>query len=158
MAKHSSDADQLRSAPDAEDRGAGRAEGTDPLETVLSAERLQVATELVPSRIARLQKVIVTEQRTITVEVRHEEARLVYEELPVGGLPDDRASQLPEALPDLVLHEEQIQLVTRTVPVERVRAVVERVTEQRTVSGQVRAERMEVQGDSPAAAAGNAQD
>jgi uncharacterized protein (TIGR02271 family) len=150
MAKHSSDGEPLRSAPGTENDGAGLGEGTDAIEAVLSAERLQVATEQVPSRIARLQKVIVTEQRTITVEVRHEEARLVYEDLPAGGLADDRLSQLPEALPELVLHEEQIQVTTRTVPVERVRAVVGQVTEQRTVSGQVRAERVEVQGADPA--------
>src|ERR1700712_3839552 len=119
MAKHSSDAAQPRSTSDSGLQEPDRAEGTDVVEAVLHAERLQVATEQVPSRVARLQKVIVTEQRTITVEVRHEEARLVYEDLPAGGLPDDRLSELPDALPELVLHEEQIQVMTRTMPVER---------------------------------------
>lgn len=149
MAKHSSDAERRNSTADTGSRVDGPGGETDAIEAVLSAERLQVGTEQVPSRVARLQKVIVTEQRTITVEVRHEEARLVYDDLPAGGVDDDRPARLPEALPELVLHEEQIQLTTRIVPVERVRAIVERVTEQRTVSGQVRAERVEVQQASP---------
>jgi stress response protein YsnF len=78
MAKHSSDAESLRSTT------GEAAEPVDAIDTVLSAERLQVGRERVPTRIARLQKFIVTEQRTITVEVRHEEARLVYEDLPAG--------------------------------------------------------------------------
>jgi hypothetical protein len=44
MAKHSSDAESLRSTPDAEGRAAAHGEETESIEAVLSAERLQVAT------------------------------------------------------------------------------------------------------------------
>jgi uncharacterized protein (TIGR02271 family) len=145
MAKHSSDAESLRSTT------GEAAEPVDAIDTVLSAERLQVGRERVPTRIARLQKFIVTEQRTITVEVRHEEARLVYEDLPAGEDAAGLLSRRTESAPELVLHEEQIQVTTRIVPVERVRAVVEQVTEQREVSGEVRVERVEVQGATPTA-------
>jgi uncharacterized protein (TIGR02271 family) len=145
MAKHSSDAESLRSTT------GEAAEPVDAIDTVLSAERLQVGRERVPTRIARLQKFIVTEQRTITVEVRHEEARLVYEDLPAGEDAAALLSRRTESAPELVLHEEQIQVTTRIVPVERVRAVVEQVTEQREVSGDVRVERVEVQGATPRA-------
>jgi len=143
MAKHSSDAESLRSTT------GEAAEPVDAIDTVLSAERLQVGRERVPTRIARLQKFIVTEQRTITVEVRHEEARLVYEDLPAGEDAAALLSRRAESAPELVLHEEQIQVTTRIVPVERVRAVVEQVTQQREVSGEVRVERVEVQGATP---------
>lgn len=143
MAKHSSDAESLRSAPGEE------AGPVDAIDTVLSAERLQVGRERVPTRIARLQKFIVTEQRTITVEVRHEEARLVYEDVPAGADAAELLSRRTDSAPELVLHEEQIQVTTRVVPVERVRAVVERITEHQEVSGEVRVERVEVQGVTP---------
>jgi uncharacterized protein (TIGR02271 family) len=143
MAKHSSDAESLRST-------SGDAAGSvDAIDTVLSAERLQVGRERVPTRIARLQKFIVTEQRTITVEVRHEEARLVYEDVPAGEDAAALLSRRTGSAPELVLHEEQIQVTTRVVPVERVRAVVEQVTERREVTGEVRVERAEVQGATP---------
>lgn len=148
MAKHSSDAEPLRS-PAGADAGSTDARGTDAIETVLSAERLQVGRERVPTRIARLQKFIVTEQRTITVEVRHEEARLVYEDVPAGEDAAALLSRRTETAPELVLHEEQIQVTTRVVPVERVRAVVERITEHREVSGEVAVERIEVDGATP---------
>ena len=144
MAKHSSDAESFRSTSD----GAA-VSGEDAIETVLSAERLRVGQERVPTRIARLQKFIVTEQRTITVEVRHEEARLVYEDLPAGADAAALLSRRVDDAPELMLYEEQIQVTTRTVPVERVRAVVERITEHREVTGEVRAERVDVQGVTP---------
>ena len=143
MAKHSSDAESLRSAPGEE------AGPVDAIDTVLSAERLQVGRERVPTRIARLQKFIVTEQRTITVEVRHEEARLVYEDVPAGEDATALLSRRTDDVPELVLHEERIEVTTRVVPVERVRAVVERITEHQEVSGEVRVERVEVQGVTP---------
>lgn len=141
MAKHSSDAVPPRTAP--------LDDPADAVETVRSEERLLVGRERVPVRIARLQKVVVTEQRTITVEVRHEEARLVYEDLPAGGLPEERSARLADALPELVLSEEQIRVTTVTVPVERVRAVIETVAGEQVVTGEVRVERVELERSAP---------
>lgn len=134
MAKHSVD----------DDRSGER---TGAAETIRSEERLLVGRQRVPSRIARVEKHIVTEQRTITVEVRHEEVRVVYEDLPEDL--DGRGLEGPRELPELVLHEERIEVVTRTVPVERVRPVIVPVTEQREVTGDVRLERVEIERSIP---------
>lgn len=116
----------------------------DTAEMIRSEERLRVGRQRVPVRVAKLQKFIVTEQRTITVEVRHEEVRVVYEDLPEGVAPAGGADARG-GLPELVLHEEQIQVTRVAVPVERVRPVIETVTEYREVTGTLRAERIEVE-------------
>ena len=104
----------------------------------LSEERLDVATRVVPTGRAVLRRRIVTERRTIEVEVRREEA--VLELLPLDGTEPSGASHL--ALPELVLHEEQVVVVRRIVPVERVRLQVTPVTEQQQVVDDVRRERL----------------
>lgn len=108
---------------------------------VRSEERMHVRTKQVPARVARLEKFIVTEQRTITVDVRHEEVRLVYDDLSADRNALDTAEPT-RALPEFVLSEEQVEVRTVTVPVERVRLVVETVTEQREVTEAVRSERI----------------
>lgn len=107
---------------------------------IRSEERLRARTEQVPARVARLEKFIVTEQRTITVDVRHEEVRLVYDDLPSGRHVDQVVA--PRRLPEFVLSEERVEVRTVIVPVERVRLVVESVMEQREVAEAVRSERI----------------
>lgn len=106
-----------------------------------SEERLRITTERVPVARAVLRKVIVVEQRTITVEVAHEEVRLETVPLEQDG---DAAGGAHLALPELVLHEEQLVVTKRIVPVERVRPIVVAVAEERTVSEPVRIERISV--------------
>lgn len=113
---------------------------------IRSEERLDVTTRRVPTGRAVLRKVIVVEQRTITVDVAHEEVRL--EQLPLDEEADDgteatRGSHL--ALPELVLHEEQIVVTKRTVPVERVRVEIATVEEDRTVAADLRREVVDVE-------------
>ena len=100
--------------------------GPDAAEVVRAEEQVRVDVERVPVRRARLQRYVVTEQRTFTVDVRREEVRLVYEDLsPADGSLDASAE---EEMPAVVLREERIELTRTVVPVERVRLVKERVT------------------------------
>jgi len=107
-------------------------------------ERLRAGVETVPLERVRLEKRIVEEQRTVTVTVRREEVRLVREALD----PDDTAAldQVHGDVPELVLHEERVEVTTRVVPVERVRLRRDRVTRDEVVSGEVRSERIRVEG------------
>ena len=125
-----SDADQTVPQPS----GSGRQDDW----MTLSEERLDVSTRIVPTGRAVLRRRIVTERRTIEVEVRREEA--VLEVLPADGTEPSGASHL--ALPELVLHEEQVVVTKRIVPVERVRLQVTPVTEQQQVVDDVRREQL----------------
>ncbi|MBW4041929.1 MAG: PRC and DUF2382 domain-containing protein [Acidobacteria bacterium] len=105
-------------------------------------ERLHIGTERVPRTRVRLRKVVVTEQRTVDVPVRHEEYRLIREPITdadpvVDGVigPDEQ---------EVVLYEERVVVTTEVVPVERIRLVKEEVVETREVSGSVRLERIEL--------------
>ena len=128
--------------PQQSDLPPGTASADEQVVMIRSEERLRPRTELVPTRTARLEKYVVTEQRTITVEVRHEEVRLVYDDLPTGAHaagPQDAASR---RAPEFVLSEERVEVRKVVVPVERVRLVVDTVTEQREVTDSVRSERI----------------
>ncbi len=101
-----------------------------------------------PRTRIRLKKVVVVEQRTVTVPVRREEYRLIREPItdgePVaGGVigPDEQ---------EVVLYEERVVVTTEVVPVERIRLVKEEVVESREVSGQVRRERIDLEDDGAA--------
>ena len=109
-----------------------------------SEERLTVSTERQQVGRARLRKYIVTENQTVTVPVRREEVRLERE--PITGDNVGEASDGPditEAEAQLTLHAERPVITTETVPVERVRIGKETVTEQETVTGEVRKEQIE---------------
>jgi uncharacterized protein (TIGR02271 family) len=87
----------------------------------------------------RLHKYVVTEEQQVTVPVRHEEVRVERE--PVRG---DERGRIGEDDQEVVLHAERPVVQTEAVPVEKVRLSTETVTEQRTVRGKVRKERIEV--------------
>jgi uncharacterized protein (TIGR02271 family) len=113
-----------------------------------SEERLTVGIEEQPAGKARLRKHVVTEYVTTTVPVRHEELRLeriALDESDTGqaGITLQHA-QLGEAEHEVILYAERPVVTTETVPVERVRLGKQGVTEQRTVSGEVRKERIEL--------------
>ncbi len=107
-----------------------------------SAERLHIETERVPRSRVRLRKVVVTEQRTVTVPLRREEYRIVREPIvdaaPVAGAVLGGEEQ------EVVLYEERVVVTTEVVPVERIRLVKEEVVDTRQVSGEVRRERIEL--------------
>ena len=113
-----------------------------------SEERLDVGTTSQEAGRARLRKYVVTEQETHTVPVRKEKA--VLETEPITDANADEALSGPEISEDeheVVLREERPVVETRTEPVERVRLGTESVTEEETVTGDVRKERIEAEGD-----------
>jgi len=123
-------------------------------EVVRSEERLLVGTVRDPVERVRLSRRIVTELRRVEVEIRREE--LVVER---DVIADVRAVAGPGAVgtsdggwpaPDdlvIVLSEEVPIITMHTQPYERVRVRVERVTEQRAVTEQVRREEVVVDDD-----------
>jgi len=123
---------------------------TDDAMTV-SEEQLQVGTERREAGRARLRKYVVTENVTQTVPVQREEVRLEREPITDANVGDATAGPaISEEEHEVVLHEERPVVQKETVPVERVRLDTDTVTEQETVSDEVRKERVEVDGDTVA--------
>ncbi len=111
----------------------------------LSEEQLSVSTRPVATERVRLRKRVVTEEVTVTVPVRREQ--LVIEREPVT---DDEVGEHVGGT-DFVDRDEEIVLYAEVPVVEKVVRPVERVrlgtrvaTEQRTVSGEVRNERADL--------------
>ena len=109
---------------------------------ILSEERVNVGTETHESGRVRLRKYVVTENVTKTVPVQHEEVRV--ERVPLdddgsrGGHIDDDGSEV-----EVTLHEETPVVDKDTVAVEEVRLGKETVTDQETVSTEVRKEQVD---------------
>jgi stress response protein YsnF len=144
----------------------------DSVEVVRSEEQLRVGTRSEVSGRVRLVKRVVTEERTVTVTLRHEE--LVVEHLPAeedegapgavtvlpDGAPQDgpRTEAAGEPTLELLLCDEELEVVTRVVPRERVRVYVDSVVEVVEVRDDVQREVVDVEGAAspvdPAAAGG----
>jgi len=110
-----------------------------------SEEELRVGTARRERGRARLRKYVVTEQVQQTVPVQREEVRVERE--PVTDANVDRATDGP-AISDeeheVVLHEEEVVTEKRAVPKERVRMSKDTVTDEETISEDVRKEQIEV--------------
>jgi uncharacterized protein (TIGR02271 family) len=133
----------------AEDRGPTTGRGTDDAMT-RSEEQLRVRTERETVGRARLRKYVVTENVEVTVPVRREVVRVEQEPV-AGGDPASRDAAGPDTgvpveddVTEVVLHAERPVVTTETVPVERVRLAKQTFTEDRTVTGDVRKERIDV--------------
>ncbi|MGA1811107.1 YsnF/AvaK domain-containing protein [Frondihabitans sp. 4ASC-45] len=107
-------------------------------------ERLSVSTFSVPRERVRVKKVIVTEERTVTVTVRREELRFTREPLGENGYQELPRSTAETRDLDIVLHEEQIVIATEVVPVERVRIRVNTLVDDVRVTGDVLKERVDL--------------
>lgn len=109
---------------------------------IRSEEQLNVRTRRVPSGRVRLEKFVVTETRTITVEVSHEETRLIHLDSTdvegSGTAVDDDSDRW------LILSEEQVVVTKVVVPRERIRLQRNTIVEDRQVTEQVRHERIDV--------------
>ncbi|MFF5970192.1 DUF2382 domain-containing protein [Streptomyces sp. NPDC012769] len=133
----------------AEDMGTartGRSVGDDAM--TRSEEQMHVGIERVETGHVRLRKYIVTEDVQQTVPVRHEEVRVERE--PITEANREQAlsgPEIAEAEHEVILHEERPVVETKAVPVERVRLRTDEVTDEETVSGRIRKERIEVEGD-----------
>lgn len=117
---------------------------------VRSEERLHVGTDRVVAGYARLEKFTVTESQTITVEVTHEEVRLV--QTAAADEPPNQQKPASSPLPVdggrwMVLSREEVVVTKRIVPVERVRLEVYPVTQQQEVTEQVRKDQIDTAPD-----------
>jgi hypothetical protein len=128
-----------------------RLAGQGPVEVVRSEEELRVGVRRRRRRL-RLRKYVVTEYLTRTIPVRREEVRL--EEVgapadPVGEPGDQGAVQVAgdQPLVEVVLHREEPVIQLRVVPTERVRLFKDVVTEQRTVTEEIRKEQVDLQSE-----------
>jgi uncharacterized protein (TIGR02271 family) len=109
-----------------------------------SEEELRVGTARRERGRARLRKYVVTEQVQQTVPVQREEVRVERE--PITDANVGRATEGPaisEEEHEVVLHEEEVVTEKRAVPKERVRMTKDTVTDEQTVSEEVRKERIE---------------
>jgi uncharacterized protein (TIGR02271 family) len=118
----------------------------DGVSVIRSEERLRTGVRTIPVERVRMEKFIVTEERTITVTVRREELRLVRDPIehgdPDADTPVERA---PDAAHSMILSEERITVTKTIVPVERVTLVKETVAAQQTITGTVRREQVDVE-------------
>ena len=113
-----------------------------------SEEELRVGIAQRERGRARLRKYVVTEQVEQTVPVQREEVRIERE--PITDANVDKAVSGPEISDEeheVVLHEEEVVTEKRAVPKERVRMTKDTVTEEETVSEDVRKEQIEAEGD-----------
>ncbi|WP_347060531.1 PRC and DUF2382 domain-containing protein [Blastococcus sp. HT6-30] len=113
-----------------------------------SEEQLHVGTQRVETGRARLRKYVVSENVSQTVPVSHEEIRIEREPITdanVGDALDGPA--ISEEEHEVVLHAERPVVEKEAVPVERVRLDTQTVTEQETVTEQVRKEQVELDTD-----------
>jgi len=116
-----------------------------------SEEELRVGTERRETGRARLRKYVVTETEQRTVPVRREEVRVERE--PITEANAGKALDGPEISEDeheVVLHEERPVVEKDVVAKERVRLSAEERTDEETVSEDLRKERIETDGDTPA--------
>jgi uncharacterized protein (TIGR02271 family) len=113
-----------------------------------SEEELRVGTAERERGRVRLRKYVVTEEVQQTVPVKREEVRIERE--PITGDNVDQAVSGPEISEEeheVVLHEEEPVVEKRTVPKERVRLDKETVVDEKTVSEELRKERIDADGD-----------
>ena len=113
-----------------------------------SEEEVRVGTTRREAGRARLRKYVVTENVTKTVPVQREEVRVERE--PITDANRDAAlsrGEITEEEHEVTLHAEEPVVEKRAVPKERVRMNRDTVTDEETVSEQVRKERIEADGD-----------
>ncbi|CAN5266585.1 PRC and DUF2382 domain-containing protein [soil metagenome] len=117
-----------------------------------SEEELRVGTERREAGRARLRKYVETERVTRQVPVRREQVRLERE--PITGSDPDAAAEgavISEEEHEVTLTEERPVVGKQAVAKERVRLEKEEVTEDVTVSEDLRRERVELDEPEPAA-------
>ena len=125
------------------------AEDINPL-VVTRSEEQRVATESVPVGTVRVSKHIITEEKTITVQLRREELRLEHE--PLTEHPGHDAAHELGTGEDvvIVLYAERANVTTEIVPIERVTVHTDVLTEQQSLWGTVSHEEITINDDAQA--------
>jgi len=126
MTKHS----RHRDTP-ADRTGAAGLAASGAVEVVRSEERLRTGVQRVPVERVIVSTRIVTETRTFTVDVRREELVIARAPIAAGqATPEDGSpepGQAGQPVVELTLREEVPEILTRVVPVERIRVYRDRV-------------------------------
>ncbi|GAA1430989.1 PRC and DUF2382 domain-containing protein [Microlunatus lacustris] len=142
--------DRERFGDDRTTEGAGHVDvrddrsGDDDAMTV-SEEQLAVSTRSVATERVRLRKHVVTEEVTLTVTLRKERFTVEREPVAEGDVGDHVGSTDFAGFDQEIVLYEEVPVVEKVLrPVERIRLGTEVTTEQRTVSDEVRKERVEV--------------
>ncbi|MFE6053756.1 PRC and DUF2382 domain-containing protein [Kitasatospora sp. NPDC056446] len=132
--------------------GTPRTAPSGPVEITCREERLDVTTEWHTVGTAKLRKYVTTEQVERRVPVVRERVRV--ERIPVGEA--ERAAlterDIAEAVEEVTLREERAVVRKYLAPVERVRLVVERYTEEEVIREELRREQVEIHDGTPPAA------
>lgn len=109
-----------------------------------SEERLVAETRKEQVGKARLRKYVVTEQEQVSVPVSREEVRLEREPITEANWGDALSgAEISESEHEVTLHAERPVVETEAVPVERVRLGKETVTDEESVTGEVRKEQID---------------
>jgi uncharacterized protein (TIGR02271 family) len=125
------------------DTGTGRGTVRDDAMT-LSEERVNIGTRTEETGRARLRKYVVTENVTQTVPVQREEVRLEREPITDENVGDAGSGpDFTESEHEVTLTEERPVVEKEAVPVERVRLATDTVTDDVTVSEDVRKEEVD---------------
>ena len=112
-----------------------------------SEERLSVGPQAQETGRARLRKYVVTEQQSVSVPVTREEVRVEREPITEANRGEALSGpDISEEEHEVILHEERPVVETEAVPVERVRLSKDQVTDQETVTGEVRKEQIDTDG------------
>jgi uncharacterized protein (TIGR02271 family) len=112
-----------------------------------SEEELRVGKAQRESGRARLRKYVVTEEVQKTVPVQREEVRVEREPITDANVGDAKAGpDISEEEHEVTLHEEEVVTEKRAVPKERVRLDKQTVTEDQTVTEEVRKEQIDAEG------------
>ena len=113
-----------------------------------SEEELSVGTTRRETGRARLRKYVVTEQVQTTVPVQREEVRVEREPITEGNAGQALdGPAISEEEHEVTLHADEPVVDKNVVPKERVRLDKDTVTDERTVSDEVRQERIEAEGE-----------
>jgi uncharacterized protein (TIGR02271 family) len=113
-----------------------------------SEEELRVGKTSRESGRERLRNDVVTDQVEKTVPVQRQEVRLEGEPITPANVGDAKSGPaISEEDHEVVLHEEEVVVEKRAVPKERVHMDKQTVTEDHTVSEQIRKEQLKAEGD-----------
>ncbi|MER7669676.1 PRC and DUF2382 domain-containing protein [Kitasatospora sp. NPDC096128] len=115
-----------------------------PVEITCREERLEITTEWHVLGTAKLRKYVTSEQVERRVPVVRERVRV--ERMPVSDAERDSLTEkeIDEAIEEVTLREERPVVRKYLAPIERVRLVVERYTEEEVVRDELRREHVEV--------------
>jgi uncharacterized protein (TIGR02271 family) len=114
-----------------------------------SEEELRITTHRRETQRARLVRFVETETVTRTVEVRHDQVRIEYADIPAGDAAGQFTASADGGEGWMVLYDEVVVVTTRRVPRERVRLRTHSVTQDHEISEVLSKEQIEIDDGEP---------